>query len=66
MFLEKDGKKVFANGKTDYEEAKKDAENCPYYSDDYEEEWVTADKRSCYNCRYRRWTAESFTCMKNL
>lgn len=64
MFEERDGKKVFLNGKNDYEEAVRDALACPNYKDDYEEEWWTSDKRSCYNCRYRRWTVESFTCMK--
>jgi hypothetical protein len=29
---------------------------------DVEEEQVADEDRSCYNCRYRRWTAASFVC----
>ena len=36
---------------------------CDGYGRDDEDETVD-DTVSCYNCRYRRWTARSFTCMR--
>lgn len=36
---------------------------CDGYRRDDEDETVD-DTVSCYNCRYRRWTAQSFTCMR--
>lgn len=39
------------------------AAGCQTFSPDVEEEWVADDVVSCYNCRFRRWTAASFTCM---
>lgn len=36
---------------------------CGGYRRDDEDETVD-DTISCYNCRYRRWTVESFTCMR--
>lgn len=36
---------------------------CDSYRRDDEDETVD-DTVSCYNCRYRRWTAQSFTCMR--
>jgi hypothetical protein len=32
---------------------------------DVEEELIADEARSCYNCRYRRWTAVSFSCTVN-
>jgi hypothetical protein len=30
---------------------------------DVEEELIADDPRSCYNCRYRRWQADSVVCL---
>jgi hypothetical protein len=56
--------KVFAGGKDDRLGAVKAAGNCASFRSDVEEELVVDDPVSCYNCRYRRWTAESFACLK--
>jgi hypothetical protein len=37
---------------------------CATFSPDDEDEQVADDLFSCYNCRYRRWTAVSFSCCK--
>ncbi|MBR3553142.1 MAG: hypothetical protein IKN72_07115 [Clostridia bacterium] len=58
------GKKHFTGGKEAYEAVARTAEHCPFFAEDCEEECVTDDARSCYDCRYRRWTSESFICMK--
>ena len=39
------------------------AETCPVFQADDEDEWVSDDPVSCCNCRFRRWTAESFVCV---
>lgn len=56
------GEKEFMNGKEDWESALKEAQKCPAFKLDDEDELVADDLRSCYNCRFRRWTADSFTC----
>jgi len=38
--------------------------NCQNFRIDDEDELVTDQDRSCYNCRYRRWTINSFVCLK--
>ena len=58
------GRKQFKYGQDDFELAAETAESCTFFVGDDEEEFVCDDERSCYNCRYRRWTAESFECMK--
>lgn len=35
---------------------------CRAFTFDVEEELVNGDERSCLNCRYRRWTDNSFSC----
>jgi hypothetical protein len=55
---------VFAGGKDDCAGAAKVAGNCSIFLSDVEEELVVDEPVSCYNCRYRRWTAESFACLK--
>ncbi|QSX07830.1 hypothetical protein J0B03_08405 [Alkalibacter rhizosphaerae] len=57
-------KKIFAGGKDHYEEAAALAGKCIYFKEDDEDEQMAPEKISCYNCRYRRWTADSFQCMK--
>ncbi|MBR4767017.1 MAG: molybdopterin biosynthesis protein MoeB [Clostridia bacterium] len=64
QWIEKNGKTVFAGGKNAFDDAARAAENCPFFSEDCEDELVCDDEVSCYNCRYRRWTAENFECMK--
>lgn len=54
----------FAGGQEDWQGAAFLAATCPGFSFDVEEELVADDARSCYNCRYRRWTRVSFTCMR--
>ncbi len=64
MWKEENGKTTFTGGKEAYQDAVRIAEQCPLFTEDCEEECVTDDPRSCYNCRYRRWTKDSFVCMK--
>ena len=61
-FYIEEGRKLFLHGQEDYTAAAHAAEACPAFREDVEEEWVTDEKRSCYNCRLRRWTADSFQC----
>lgn len=56
------GKEEFPGGKEDWPGAARIARDCQSFLPDVEEEQVDDTARSCYNCRYRRWTAESFTC----
>ena len=62
--LNSKGKYVFIWGKDDDINAEKAALSCTNFKLDVEEEWVSDINQICYNCRYRRWTAESFVCMK--
>ncbi|MBQ4207462.1 MAG: hypothetical protein II621_04085 [Clostridia bacterium] len=64
MWKRKNETTVFLGGKEAYAAAAHMAEGCPLFREDCEEECVADDARSCYNCRYRRWTKESFVCMK--
>jgi hypothetical protein len=57
--------KVFSPGKEAWQEAVEAAKNCPDFTIDDEDECVSEETRSCYNCHYRRWTQESFVCLKN-
>lgn len=56
-------RKTFLYGKNNPAEARAAAAACPDFCEDsaYERE---DDAVSCYSCRYRRWTPESFDCMK--
>lgn len=60
--LNQRGEREFRGGKGDWSGAAKAAENCPAYKEDVEEELVADQLRSCYNCRYRRWSATTFAC----
>lgn len=66
MFYNINNRFVFKYGKFDYEKAIQSAEKCKIFVlDNDEDELVTSiDKPSCYNCLFRRWTYESFTCMQ--
>jgi len=57
------GQACFSKGKDAFKEAQMAAEECLQFAFDVEEELFTEEEeRSCYNCRYRRWTKASFTC----
>ncbi len=65
MFQRTDaGRKRFLLGKNAPEKAAEAARSCGGFRPDDEEEWVSEEPVSCYNCRYRRWTENSFDCMK--
>ncbi|MCX5806015.1 MAG: hypothetical protein NT010_08110 [Proteobacteria bacterium] len=42
------------------------AAKCPAYSIDDDDEDYCDGARTCFNCRYRRWLADGFECMKGL
>jgi hypothetical protein len=58
------GSGAYVFGTEDRAEAAGAAGNCRFFRIDVEEELVVDETVSCYNCRYRRWTPDSFTCMK--
>lgn len=64
--LRKGGKKYFKYGKESFDKAVEQASSCKDFELDKDEnELVTSTiKNSCYNCTFRRWTQESFCCMK--
>ncbi len=64
MFETINDKKIFVYGRDNPQKAVEAAAECKHYSEDYDEECFYDDERSCYNCRYRRWTEKSFECMK--
>lgn len=57
---------IFAYGKTAYPHAIQTAQRCFFFKlDSDEDELVTSTvQNSCYNCLYRKWTQDSFICMK--
>jgi hypothetical protein len=63
-FTNQRGEQEFIGGKNDWTGAASVAAACRDFHADVEEEIVADEPLSCYNCRYRRWSAESFTCMK--
>lgn len=56
------GEKEYGGGKRDWAGAAAEAEQCLAFKPDVEEEMVADETVSCYNCRFRRWTASSFAC----
>lgn len=65
MFEVINGRYVFSYGKDNSEKAEETAGNCPLFRIDCEDELVEdEDVRTCYNCIYRRWTADSFECVR--
>jgi hypothetical protein len=58
------GIREFSGGHENWALASSTAKACPEFSPDDEDEQVSDDFRSCYNCLYRRWTVDSFICMK--
>lgn len=65
FFLNSQMKLEFKHGKTAWIEASKAAILCKNFCEDDEDEQVADDVISCYNCRYRRWTINSFVCYKD-
>lgn len=63
MWTEEKLGKQFLHGKTSPELAVIAASDCGRFVRDDEEECISEDC-SCYNCRYRRWTKDSFECMR--
>lgn len=61
----KSGKKgrLFLYGDSSPKKAEAAATQCGQFSRDDEDECFYEEPVSCYNCRYRRWTAESFECL---
>jgi hypothetical protein len=53
-------------GRDDWGGAARIAASCPSFHPDEEDEQVADEPRSCFNCRYRRWTAASYTCCKEM
>ena len=66
MKLWEDGKKGkrFLPGRDAPRKAEQAALACGRFSRDDEEECFALEDISCYNCRYRRWTSDSFECMR--
>lgn len=58
------GQIQFKGGKQDWAQTVEIAVFCRYFSLDYDDELAADEERSCYNCRFRRWTQTSFVCMK--
>lgn len=58
------GQARFKGGCQDWPLAAAIAGSCPQFLLDDEDELVAEEERSCYNCRFRRWTEQSFICMK--
>ncbi|MCX6062295.1 MAG: molybdopterin biosynthesis protein MoeB [Campylobacterales bacterium] len=64
MFTQENEILLFQYGKDNYQKAI-DAACETFELDKDEDELVTATtQNSCYNCLFRRWTRESFMCMK--
>ncbi len=60
--IDRNGRQEYPGGKEDWPGAARMATLCTTFHPDVEEEQVADEAVSCYNCRYRRWTAASFTC----
>jgi len=61
-YINQSGDNVFHGGNEDWQGAARAAVLCSSFRPDVEEERIADEPVSCYNCRYRRWTAASFTC----
>jgi len=58
------GQQEFIGGLENWQLAAETAFECSNFIPDDEDEQISDEPRSCYNCRYRRWTVESFVCLK--
>lgn len=59
------GQYQFQGGRQNWQLAADIAAECRYFVLDVEEELVADEEKSCYNCRFRRWTSNSFVCMQH-
>jgi len=57
------GQKEFTGGTENNDLAARAAAGCAGFTPDDEDEQVSDDPVSCYNCRYRRWVEKSFLCL---
>ena len=64
MFIYENNKKMFKFGREDYEQSRIAARDCLNFREDDEDEQVDSTIISCYNCIYRRWSKDSFNCMR--
>ena len=62
-FRHDSGEKLFTGGRDNDPVAAIAAAACGCFRADDEDEQCAEEPLSCYNCRYRRWTAESFACL---
>ena len=63
MSLNFNEKGEFRFGKFNYEKARETAQNCAKFKlDNDEEETSFGGERSCYDCAFRRWSAQGFIC----
>jgi len=62
-FRNDSGARLFTGGLDNYPAAAIAAAACGSFRADDEDEQCAEEPLSCYNCRYRRWTVESFTCL---
>jgi hypothetical protein len=53
-------------GRDDWSGAACIAIACKTFHPDEDDEQIADEPRSCYNCRYRRWTVTAFTCCKEM
>ena len=60
---DENGQRLFNCGLGNWEAAAAAASDCASFRADDEDEQCAEDDQSCYNCRYRRWTADSFACL---
>lgn len=63
MFIIRNGHWEYSGGKGDWQTAAGVAAGCQGFLEDDEDELAAEEPVSCYNCRYRRWTPDSFLCM---
>jgi hypothetical protein len=57
------GYREYLGGQNDWSGAANEVLQCGSFREDVEEECVADEVRSCYNCRYRRWTEDTFVCV---
>lgn len=55
----------FIENQEDYVAASEIAGKCAAYSIDEDDEDYCEGTRTCFNCRYRRWLADGFQCVKD-
>ena len=64
FFYNTKGVMEYRGGKEDWADVASIADLCGQFTEDDEDEQVADSSKSCYNCRYRRWTSASFMCCK--